>query len=463
MWHSPPQTWIEPGSEVETADYIIFTDGKGNYYAKSGDNGSIVFSSTSASTVIQSAINSLTSGGKIFIKAGTYILTASVTIPLKESWSLLIEGEGPKETCFNVQGGGVPSISFLIDGSSLTNGQYTELILEHMSISAYVAIVTQNMNGKVFKGFFQDLRIDTSSYSYSKYAVNLLNFYGVMESVYVGNNNGCGMRLSYDTSWSDIFLHNILIMINGGGSQGIPLYLLAGSTNPTYLTIDNIHLNSLGGANTMYDTGMVIDSMTRVYISKAYIEGYANWAVVFNSTNGGAVYNYVELVSGGSVKFAGGPHGETQNTIVTYGPLTLATTGALNQNYFRYAYSGMQVHAGHGVAIGTNSIYGTPTYFSPVESDSDYLRTYPPQYPHIKLVVSNVGTSETIRMRVRTVYADGSTYTFTYDFTASGTYYLTDADINSLLGTNLLQKIIVDAYSTLSSTSASAIAYVYGS
>jgi len=49
----------------------------GKYYRKSGlpdDAGTVYGGLTDASTVIQSAINALTNGGKIFIKAGTYIV-----------------------------------------------------------------------------------------------------------------------------------------------------------------------------------------------------------------------------------------------------------------------------------------------------------------------------------------------------------------------------------------------------
>jgi hypothetical protein len=53
------------------ASYIVFQKG-GQCYAKNGTTGHIEFGPGDASTVIQSAINSLSSGGKIFIKAGTY-------------------------------------------------------------------------------------------------------------------------------------------------------------------------------------------------------------------------------------------------------------------------------------------------------------------------------------------------------------------------------------------------------
>ncbi len=73
-----PSTIIEAGSNVDTASYIIFKDGN-TIYAKNGMTGKIEFSGTDAATVIQNAINALISGGKIFIKNGTYTLTSGIT------------------------------------------------------------------------------------------------------------------------------------------------------------------------------------------------------------------------------------------------------------------------------------------------------------------------------------------------------------------------------------------------
>jgi len=77
-WHSPPSTIIEQGSGIESADYIVFTDGEGNYYAKSGDNGEIQFSGTDAATVI----NNVLSGGdvKVSFTRGTYTVSSTLKI-----------------------------------------------------------------------------------------------------------------------------------------------------------------------------------------------------------------------------------------------------------------------------------------------------------------------------------------------------------------------------------------------
>jgi hypothetical protein len=79
---------IEPASFSGDYSYLIETDGT-YVWAKSGKTGEVVYggqwnaggvSGTDASTVIQSAINALTNGGKIFIKAGIYRLKSKLSL-----------------------------------------------------------------------------------------------------------------------------------------------------------------------------------------------------------------------------------------------------------------------------------------------------------------------------------------------------------------------------------------------
>jgi len=71
------------------ADYIVWVDGA-TYYAKNGHTGQIDFSGADAATVIQAAINALTSG-KIYIKPGIYYLLAPILI---NKDNISIEGAG---------------------------------------------------------------------------------------------------------------------------------------------------------------------------------------------------------------------------------------------------------------------------------------------------------------------------------------------------------------------------------
>jgi hypothetical protein len=61
--------------------FLIFADGS-MIYAENCDTGVIAYSGTVASTIVNEAINALTSGGRIFIKAGTYVFTTTpISLP----------------------------------------------------------------------------------------------------------------------------------------------------------------------------------------------------------------------------------------------------------------------------------------------------------------------------------------------------------------------------------------------
>jgi hypothetical protein len=83
------ETVIENGSMVETASYIIFKDDS-TYYARNGTTGSIDYYGINASTVIQLTINTLPNGGKIFLRAGNYSISATILV---QTDSIFIEGE----------------------------------------------------------------------------------------------------------------------------------------------------------------------------------------------------------------------------------------------------------------------------------------------------------------------------------------------------------------------------------
>jgi len=74
---------------VVEPSYIIFQE-SGKVYAKNGRTGQIEFSDADVATVIQSAINTLTNGGKIVIKSGYYELLNTIQLHA----GISIEGEG---------------------------------------------------------------------------------------------------------------------------------------------------------------------------------------------------------------------------------------------------------------------------------------------------------------------------------------------------------------------------------
>ena len=77
-----------------TADYIIYgedTNGDGVadiIYAKNGKTGRVEFKGTDAASVIQSVVNWLTDGGKVYITPSSYKITSTIQLPSK----VILEG-----------------------------------------------------------------------------------------------------------------------------------------------------------------------------------------------------------------------------------------------------------------------------------------------------------------------------------------------------------------------------------
>jgi len=85
---------------METASYTVYKVGS-TYYAKSHLHGGTNYSGADASTVINNAITALTNGGRIFFKAGTYTITASIVIDYD---GITLEGESRESTILDTDG-----------------------------------------------------------------------------------------------------------------------------------------------------------------------------------------------------------------------------------------------------------------------------------------------------------------------------------------------------------------------
>lgn len=108
------------------SSYIIYADDS-TVKSRNGITGVIDYSGTNATTVIQSAINSLMSGGEIFIKAGTYVLYSTIYY---NNNNIRMIGEG-LSTKLNFADG---SIGDMIDFRKSTGTTNENAILQHMFI-----------------------------------------------------------------------------------------------------------------------------------------------------------------------------------------------------------------------------------------------------------------------------------------------------------------------------------------
>jgi hypothetical protein len=72
-------TVIEPGSMIETADFVIFKDGAFSY-AKNGTTGQMTYSGANDLTVFNSVLTALPCGGMIYVDAGSYTFATPLII-----------------------------------------------------------------------------------------------------------------------------------------------------------------------------------------------------------------------------------------------------------------------------------------------------------------------------------------------------------------------------------------------
>ena len=75
--------------------YIVYSgSASGGPYFAEDDKGSVVYSGSNATTVIQTSINNLTNGGMIFIRAGSYEIKESIDV--KDNITIAGEGDGTR-------------------------------------------------------------------------------------------------------------------------------------------------------------------------------------------------------------------------------------------------------------------------------------------------------------------------------------------------------------------------------
>jgi len=110
------------GGRVKPASYVIWQDGA-TINATNGTTGVIDYSGTVASTVFQSVINALTSGGLIFVREGTYSFTAEVALASD------IEIVGVYGATI-IQGGAVVNGALFQANGNLTDITIRDLILD---------------------------------------------------------------------------------------------------------------------------------------------------------------------------------------------------------------------------------------------------------------------------------------------------------------------------------------------
>ena len=498
------------------ASYIISTDGT-NVYARNGQTGAIDYNGTDAASVIQSALNALgTVGGKIFIKAGTYLITKSISVPANTE----IEGEG-WATELKIPDGFNANIKVLyINGDNVVikniklNGnreaQTTGLIVGVQVASGYKNLHVENCLFQSFMlnaigaiGYYHSI-INNVFTDIGSIAVTTGAYYILIEGNMFYSNLGSAI-------WAGGYYNSIVgNQIIDGASDGI---VVDGSR---FALISGNYLNGNAGRGMFFGTygeAVIVGNEIRNSGQHGiFIEGYGNYAIVGNvfygnkwdglriwkssyntvvgntfHDNGQAsnnVYNDIFLTDDGTTfstnniimgntiiatatnKTAYGIRenapGDDYNLIlenIISGPVTanISIRGPHSHVKGNIGYDTENFKVtGLSVAIGTGGAYGNASTITTLSGTVTY--------PRVKITWGGTfGTGETVTVKVEAVYTDGTTAYVEKSATATGSLWLTDDDVLSLItqGKDIV-KLNVYAKTNLSSTTVTVTVDAYG-
>lgn len=270
------------------ASYVVWKDGT-TYRAECLLKGGTDYSGTDATTVIQAAIDALTSGGKIFLRAGEYVLSSVrpvtgvtyKTALLIESDGISIVGEG-KKTVLKL---GNNMNANVIDIEKAATSVYDVLIAD-LAIDGNKANQTDTeidgdlcgIRGHAFqRSSFQNLRIHDCKRE-GLYVTNCqLNYYGEIQC---DHNDRAGFAWDSE-AWSEGI--NIRGLTNG--REGI--HICGGATR------EIAWVTMLGGEsvqNTMYGVYILNAIGVSIYGLKAYQNGNSTILDGFGIVNSESVY-----------------------------------------------------------------------------------------------------------------------------------------------------------------------------
>lgn len=276
---------FEPESTVSEASYIIYKDANITY-ALNGRTDVIDFSGLDSGIVIQSAINALDiSGGKVFIKAGNYILTSSTSILVINKSNVIFEGEG-EGTLF--------ILSNNVNNDVIRIATVSNVTIKNIKIDGNKNSQTAG-NGIVLSGEGKNI---------------------VIENVRIENIKNDGIRVANKTSsgFTYILIHNVKIynvdgngiapqdwwtvsncFIDTTGNHGIimPGYIPT-QVGSSYNVIDSNRVSNTGEMGIALDNGASYNTLTNNYIQNTTWHGIAMEDTCYNN-----------LISGNTVQDAG--------------------------------------------------------------------------------------------------------------------------------------------------------------
>ncbi len=416
-------------TNVVNYDYVLSADGS-NYKLKNMLSGYISEQSGSASEALNSA---LSEGKSVYLNAGTYTLTADVFVKNKLNPKIVsdgatIEGNGHKITVYgdNYTSSQYATISGLniVNATLRVENSFASTITDTKFINSTVALEFANTN-------------TWSEYNKIENCQFINNTDGIVfrtpiNGTRIGNDLGNATG-SYASSVIDRCSFNLLDF-----SVGITVEPLAEFSDSQIM--DTRFWMGQNDVRSNQTALKVDGSMYQTLLQGVVFESFANEPIYMFAIDLESNCDPAPILDGG-VSFLGNWTAKVHNPYAVW----LSAAGSVFER------------KNEAVPVGINGQYGGNVS---IQCKPLRISEFKP-----KLEVSGtLGQSETVMVRVRIEYLDGSVSTgVTKSFSSSGTQWLNDDDMMTLFPSqSVIWAILVDAKTTAISTGATVQVSGYG-
>jgi len=520
-----PKVVLDKKHFIGEANVIVYKEGN-IVYALDNRSKTIIDKGEDASTVIQSAINALTAGGKIFVKNGLYVLssrnldsaniyysilvnTSNLTLEFEPNVTLKLAG-GLQANIIQIGRAGVGGLTNVrllgyptLDGNranQTNSGVDGNQCGVFSTLNSYVeieAIIKSCMRQGLYDSVDKGTKARVYAYDCGLEGISIS---ACSDGDYVAEADSCGqlypniaaaqsgIHISGNSQrnrvlgWSHHNKGNGFTMISDAGTNGcqnndvimhtwmnqLGGWQIGDPTANTYTDFNRLRGSSYkdGASGIANADGIKLYNARRNRLKVLVFDVQYSAGVHFFS---GSLNNVVELVSfddqathtqtyawlsesgafneiiGGDVSLGGFTAGIHSSAI---GSIKVKNLRGYDTENFK--------STGISVAVGTGGAYGSA---SAIISLSGVIT-----YPRVKITWGGTfGTGETVTVKVEAVYTDGTTAYVEKSATATGSAWLTDDDVLSLItqGKDIV-KLNVYAKSSAASTSVTVTVDAYG-
>jgi len=450
--------------------YTVYIKSSVIYAIASPESGLSDYSGSSAATVIQNAINDLTSGGKILIKVGTYRSTKALT--LKKN--CVLQGENAESTVLQTTTG-IDAIEL----EPITTGEATFAICD-----LCIDLPQSNSGHGIFStdlkycrlGHIRNVRVNGVDPSH--WAIYLTGVFQVeIDNVFL-NTHGGGISLNQsvtDYNYGNSLLSKIHVWLmsentvgvefRGSATDGSGIMNLIAATrvevgtnkanctgisfqNAKWITIINPNIEGLDPAIDLRNGSSYIT------IVNPYIRKFANYGIRKRSGCHGVNVFGGYLSHGG---LGGTLYADENTAFADRADPSVLYNVVLAQDGLQLGASSSLVRgakifrsvSNDSIAIGLNNTYGTPKIYNPTCGRRRFL-------PILDQMGGNWGgtfASETVYLRVTFIYDDDTESSIELGRSGPGISSMPTTAARFLADGKTIKQIKVDGKTTLSSTS----------